>query len=224
MLSRSKSTKWLIIISTLITLYIVLSISLFTHDSFQHWLLTFSPNSAQNSLLVVVCLIGLSCFGLPRQVVAFTCGYFFEALFGGIFATVAVTIAAYLTFTFAQYFLQKHPFKKYQNQLDKITTFLSDSTFSKSIIIRLLPLGSNFLTNILAGIANIPKLPFLAGSFIGYIPQMFIFSLAGSGVKLAAKEHIMISVCLLILAMLLSWQLYRKIPSYRKLETIKKSD
>lgn len=212
----NKSTKWLAIISTLLALYISLSVYLFTQDPFQTWLLILSPNSPLNSFFILVTLVSLSCIGLPRQVAAFTCGYFFEALWGFILATILVTVAAYITFSISKIFARSYVLSTYQLQLAKITTFLSNDTFSKAIIIRLLPIGSNFLTNVLAGVANIPLRPFLSGSFVGYIPQMFIFSLAGSGIKLAAADQITLSVILFLVAMLLSWQLYKKIPFSRQ--------
>lgn len=159
--------------------------------------------------IALLILCGLSCIGLPRQVVAFTCGYFFGIIIGALYATITVTIAAFFTFKLASFFQQGYLAKKYNKQLIKLEAFLSDNTFSKALIIRLLPVGSNFLTNILAGIANVPLRPYLAGSCIGFIPQMIIFSLVGSGVKLAESTHIMAAVILLTIATLLGWRLYK---------------
>jgi len=49
------------------------------------------------------------------------------------------------------------------------------------MLIRLCPVGSNFLTNYLAGVTAIPFWTFLTASFLGYLPQSFIFALLGSG-------------------------------------------
>ncbi len=217
----NKNIKWIFITSVFIGLYIVLSISLFTHESFQHWLLSFSPDDIFTSSVILLLLCGLSSLGLPRQVTAFTCGYFFHLYYGVVLATCAVTVGAYITFTIASLF-KAHPILlKYNIEVTKLSSFLSTRTFTKTLIIRLLPVGSNFLTNILAGVAGTPIKPYLAGSFIGYIPQMVIFSLAGTGVKLAATQHIVTSVALFIVALFLGWILYKK---NNKIPVIKKSD
>jgi uncharacterized membrane protein YdjX (TVP38/TMEM64 family) len=209
-ISLGKGTKWVIAISAFIALYIGVSFSLFTHESFQTWLVNLSPTNPFNTFMVLLLLCGLASIGVPRQVVAFTCGYFFQVFYGTLFATIAVTIGALITLVTARAFSPESLLSKYHLELGKINSFLSKDTLKKTIIIRLLPIGSNFITNILAGIAHIPVKPYIVGSFIGFIPQMFIFSLAGTGVKLAAMEHITVSIILFVIAMLLSWQLYRR--------------
>lgn len=154
-------------------------------------------------------LAGLSCIGVPRQVIAFTCGYFFDVVLGVLYATFTVTIAAYMTYKMASLFQHSYIATKYKKQLIQLHNFLSVNTFSKALIIRLLPVGSNFLTNILAGIANIPLSPYILGSFIGFIPQMIIFSLVGSGIKLAESTHIIAAIILFIIASLLGWRLHK---------------
>ena len=205
----SKGTKSLLVVSTFITLYVALSLSLFTQDSFQIWLLTLSPQDPLSGSIIFLLLCALSSIGVPRQVIAFTCGYLFNFYYGALFATIAVTIGALITLYISRLFHTMPLLLKYESEMAKITTFLSAETFKKAIIIRLLPIGSNFVTNIVAGVAYIPVKPYIAGSFIGYIPQMVIFSLAGSGVKMAAMQQVVISVVLFMVAMLLSWQLYR---------------
>ena len=206
----NKSTRLILITSAFVALYILLSITIFTHESFQHWLLSFSLESNLTSLLCILLLCFLSSVGLPRQVTAFTCGYVFQVYYGTVLATCIVTIGAYVTYSTSSLFKTHPALLKYNKELAKLTNFLSVNTFSKTIIIRLLPIGSNFLTNILAGVANIPIKPYLAGSFIGYIPQMIIFSLAGTGVRLAATQHILMSIALFIIALFLGWVLYTR--------------
>ena len=78
-------------------------------------------------------------------------------------------------------------YKRYANKCQQINLFLSKDTFIKCLIIRILPLGSNFLTNIVAGTLRIPLAPFVLGSGIGFIPQVLLFTAIGSG--LAFSEH-----------------------------------
>ncbi|WP_076419443.1 VTT domain-containing protein [Colwellia sp. UCD-KL20] len=196
-------------ISILVALYALLSITLFTQESFQTYLLSFTPTNVYSTLLLLTLLSGLSCIGVPRQVIAFTCGYFFGVALGVAYATFTVTLAAYITYKLASLFQHSYIATKYKTQLVQLNKFLSVKTFSKTLIIRLLPVGSNFLTNILAGIATVPLSPYILGSFVGFIPQMMIFALAGSGVKLAESTHIITAVILFIIASLLGWQLHK---------------
>ena len=205
----NKRVLWLIGVSAFVVLYALISITVFTQDAFQEYLLSISPNNIESIIQLLSILLGLSCIGMPRQVVAFTCGYFFGVILGLIYATLTVTIAAAITYKVASLFQQSYIASKYKNQLTKLHNFLSVDTFLKALVIRLLPVGSNFLTNILAGIANIPLRPYIAGSCFGFIPQMAIFSLAGSGVKLADSTHIAAAVILFAIATLIGYHLYK---------------
>jgi len=205
----NKNTLWLIAISIFVMIYALLSITLFTQTSFQDYLLSISPNSITSTITLLIILLSLSCVGMPRQITAFTCGYFFGVVLGGMYATLTVTISVYMTYKIASLFQQSYIAIKYQKQLTKLKNFLSVNTFVKTLIIRLLPVGSNFLTNILAGIASIPLKPYLLGSCIGFIPQMVIFSLVGSGIKLADSTHILSAAVLLIIATVLGYRLYK---------------
>ena len=79
-----------------------------------------------------------------------------------------------------------------------------------TIIIRLLPIGSNLITNIAAGITRVRQEPFFIGSFIGYLPQMIIFSLIGSGIEVLSIWKISTSIVLFIISSILSAYLYRE--------------
>ena len=79
-----------------------------------------------------------------------------------------------------------------------------------TIIIRLLPFGSNLITNMVAGVAQINNRQFFLGSFIGYLPQMIIFALVGSGIEVMSVWKISLSIALLLVSSILSGHLYNK--------------
>ena len=60
----------------------------------------------------------------------------------------------------------------------------------------------------LAGMARVSVKPYLLGSFLGFIPQMIIFAMAGNGVRLESNQQILISGMLFFVAILLSTSLY----------------
>jgi uncharacterized membrane protein YdjX (TVP38/TMEM64 family) len=78
------------------------------------------------------------------------------------------------------------------------------------VLIRLLPVGNNLITNLLAGVSSAPLVSFLAGSLIGYLPQTVIFVLLGSGIHVQPVWSTAISVALFVASGLLGAFLYRR--------------
>ncbi|MGJ8692610.1 MAG: TVP38/TMEM64 family protein [Thalassotalea sp.] len=175
---------------------------LFNDPSFQQQLSARLPKGLIGAVFLLLFLAGLTAVGLPRQIAAFISGFSFGTGYGFIIALIATTIGCYLTLVVARRFLTAYIDKNYPRQQSSIASFLAQQLFYKAIIIRILPLGSNFLTNIIAGVCRLDKTRYVAGSFIGFIPQIFIFSLAGAGIKLASSSHLMISASLFVLALI----------------------
>jgi len=78
------------------------------------------------------------------------------------------------------------------------------------VVIRLLPLGSNWMVNIAAGASGVRSVPFFLGSALGYIPQMLIFALVGSGTRVDQFWQVAIAMAMLVVAVVLGVWLYRK--------------
>jgi uncharacterized membrane protein YdjX (TVP38/TMEM64 family) len=163
-----------------------------------------------NTLLLFVFLSLATSIGLPRQIAALVAGINLGAFVGVIVATLAATLGCLITFSVARYLLSAKITRKYPSQLAKLSDFLSDRTFLKAIIIRILPLGSNFITNIIAGVSKVSMPAYISGSFVGFIPQMIIFSLAGSGIRLGEKNELLASAILFIIALVLAAYLVKK--------------
>ena len=66
----------------------------------------------------------------------------------------------------------------------KFDEFVGLHPFQMTMIVRLLPVGSNVLTNLIAGVSRVRPVPFFAGSAVGYLPQTLAFALVGSGVPI----------------------------------------
>ncbi|WDE05045.1 VTT domain-containing protein [Thalassomonas viridans] len=148
--------------------------------------------------------------GLPRQVAAFVSGYSFGGIYGAALATLAATVGCLLTFTLSRHLFSNKVSARYPKQIDKVSAFIEQQTLVKTIIIRLLPLGSNLMTNILAGVTRVSAKPYVLGSFLGFIPQMLIFSFAGSGVKLADEQQVYFTFALFVIIALLGSYLVRQ--------------
>jgi len=163
-----------------------------------------------NTLLLFVFLSLGTSIGLPRQIAALVAGINLGALLGVIIATLAATLGCLITFNVSRYLLSKRITRRYPEQLTKLSDFLGEQTFLKAIVIRILPLGSNFLTNIIAGVSKVSMRAYVSGSFVGFIPQMIIFSLAGSGIRLGAQNELIASGILFVIALLISAFLVKK--------------
>ena len=206
-----KSNLILTLIAIIILLVIALpSQLLFNNPAFQQQLSHYIPVGIDGAILLFLLIALLTSIGLPRQIGAFICGYCFDFIFGVMIATLATSLGCWLTFSFANKYLVHFVKRYFAKQQQAIYNFLTEQLFYKAIIIRILPLGSNFLTNLIAGACQLNAKAFIAGSFIGFIPQMVIFSLAGAGIKLASSSHLIASISLFILALLLSYHLYTK--------------
>lgn len=165
--------------------------------------------------LFVLLSLGMA-IGLPRQVAAFCAGFVLDITFGALFATFAAAIGCCISYLVSRQLLSSWVINKYPSTTKKITAFLSHQTFTKSLIIRFIPAGSNFLTNVIAGATRIPFKPFILGSALGYIPQMVIFTMIGNGIKIGSEQQLTLSALLFVLAGLLSYALYQE--NKRKLE------
>jgi len=148
--------------------------------------------------------------GFPRQILAFMGGYAFGVVKGATITVLAVGVGCVLTFAYARLLGRSFVKRKFPRKIKRIDDFLSESPFLMSLLIRLLPVGSNVVTNAAAGVSGVKALPFVAGSVLGYIPQTIVFSLAGSGVEVDPVWRISLSVILFIVSGLLGVYLYRR--------------
>jgi len=159
--------------------------------------------------LILLCTITTSC-GLPRQLAAFLGGYAFGIISGTLLATLGTILGCIVSFYFSRLLARKIINKKFSRKIAGINRFLQHKAFTKTIIIRLLPIGSNLITNLVVGVTHAKGRHFISGSFIGYLPQMLIFALAGSGVEVLSFWKIALSVVLFIISTLLSARLYKQ--------------
>lgn len=149
--------------------------------------------------------------GLPRQAVCFLGGYAFGLGEGVILAEAASGIGCLLCFLYARLMGRELVRHRFSERLEKLDAVLKEHPLSMAMMIRLLPVGSNVLTNLLAGVSSVALLPFLAGSLIGYLPQTAIFVLLGSGIHVQPVWRTAVSVALFVASGLLGVVLYRRV-------------
>jgi len=129
----------------------------------------------------------LMAIGLPRQVPAFVAGYAFGPAYGVVIALVAQVLACSLDFIWARAIGQEFVRRRFGKTLTKIDNTLAAQPFIATLTLRLMPVGSNILLNLAAGLSSVRALPFLAGSAIGFIPQTIVFAFFGQG---SAPSHV----------------------------------
>jgi len=148
--------------------------------------------------------------GLPRQIICFLAGYAFGLLEGTALAMLATLLGCVGAFFYARVMGRAFVIGRFPGRVQRIDDFLHDNPLSMTLLIRLFPFSSNVVTNLAAGVSSVVALPFFLGSAIGYLPQTFIFALAGSGFSVDPELRIAISVILFVLSGFLGVYLFRK--------------
>ncbi len=164
----------------------------------------------EGELLFLAVGMFFTAVGLPRQAVAFLGGYAFGITLGTAISVLSAAMGCVVTFTVARYLARDIVVHRFPEKLRRFDAFLSENTFTTTILIRFLPLGSNVLTNLLAGVSSVRIIPFVSGSAFGYIPQMLIFAIAGSGFAVEPNLRLAISVVLFAVSGGMGLWLYRR--------------
>ena len=158
-------------------------------------------------LVVTVLLVTV---GFPRQIISFLAGYAFGLYYGTLIALIACAIGCGLTFFFARLVGRDWVKSRFPRRLSNADQFFSANTFVTTLLIRFMPAGSNFVTNLVAGVSGAGAISFIGGSTLGYIPQTVIFALLGSGFNIDDGFQITLSALLFASSVFLGLLLYQK--------------
>jgi len=148
--------------------------------------------------------------GLPRQIVGFLAGYAFGLVAGTGLALAATVLGCILAFYYARVLGREFVQTRFSDKVRRIDGFLENNPLTMTLLIRLLPVGSNLATNLAAGVSSVRGLPFFTGSAVGYLPQTLIFALVGSGIAVEPELRISVSIVLFFLSGAVGIYLYRK--------------
>jgi uncharacterized membrane protein YdjX (TVP38/TMEM64 family) len=151
----------------------------------------------------------LAALGLPRQAISFLAGYSFGALPGLVLGVAATTLGAALSFWYARLLARNLVRAHFPRQLERLDAFARDAPFLKTVAIRLLPVGNNLVTCLVAGVSRVSASAFLSGSALGFVPQTLIFALAGSGVTVQPVLRIGASAVLFLVSGVIGIRWYR---------------
>lgn len=149
--------------------------------------------------------------GLPRQVIAFMGGYAFGFLAGTLWGLLAAVLGCAASFFYARLLARSFIAKRLAGKIAHVDNFVRDNPFTMTLLIRLLPVGSNVATNLAGGVSSVAAMPFLVGSAAGYLPQTAIFALVGSGVNVDPTWRIGLGVVLFVASGILGVYLFRRL-------------
>lgn len=162
-------------------------------------------------LVFVVMGALVTAVGFPRQVVAFLGGYAFGFIEGTGLALLGATVGCALAFGYARLLGRSLVQRHFGRKIARFEAVLAERTFLTTLLIRFLPVGSNVVTNLLAGVTRIPAPPFIGGSAVGYLPQTVVFVLIGSGVHIDPTFRIGLGVVLFVVSAAMGVYLLRDI-------------
>ncbi|MEZ5706427.1 MAG: VTT domain-containing protein [Burkholderiaceae bacterium] len=166
----------------------------------QHWAVAWP--------VFVLGSVVYTALGGPRQVLALSCGVLFGGLYGALIGTLLTGLGALLTMFAVQRLSLVWVRKRYAGKIALIKAVLAEDTWIWVCVIRLMPVGSNLVTNIAAALSDLRMRSVFFGSLPGYLPQMLIFSFAGAGFALHDGSKLWISLGLLVFSTALGLYLY----------------
>ncbi|MFZ5485028.1 MAG: TVP38/TMEM64 family protein [Pseudomonadota bacterium] len=149
--------------------------------------------------------------GFPRQIIAFMAGYGFGFLEGTALGVLATLLGCAATFFYARLFGRGLLADRLRGRVAKVDAFVRDNPFTMTLLIRLLPVGSNVATNLAAGLSSVAVSPFLLGSGLGFVPQTAVFALVGSGISVDPVWRIGLGVTLFVISGAIGMWLYRRL-------------
>jgi uncharacterized membrane protein YdjX (TVP38/TMEM64 family) len=164
--------------------------------------------------VVFVAGAGLWCaFGLPRQVAAFAAGLAYGALEGLALVTVASVLGSVCGFYWARWAGLGEVMRAGPGRLGKslvrLDGVLTRQPFLSVLTLRLMPVGSALLLNLLCGLSGMALGPFVLATVLGGLPQNAIAVLLGAGTGVGAAWQYAAAAVLFVLSGMLGVWLWR---------------
>lgn len=184
---------------------------LWQHIADKDWIASYvSHNGVRGELILLTFGILFTACGGPRQLIAFTFGFTFGSVNGVLLTLLCTVIGAAAAYMVAHFIFKQALLRHFGRRYQRFQAFVSVQPFTKVLVARIFPVGSNLVTNLLSGVASVPFTAFMMASLIGYMPQTLIFALAGSGLGSANQWQLIVSIVLGIISLVLTGHLYRR--------------
>ena len=205
----------LLFLATLVAIGYVLEEGLLQGMLSEEWIDREVRGQGVSGELLFLAVGGLvTAVAIPRHIISFLGGYAFGALLGTALAVLATEIGCVIVFFYGRFvgrpLVNERMSEKMRARVLRVEDFLASNPFSMTLLIRLLPAGNNFATSLAAGVSRVPARPFLLGSLLGYVPQTFVFALAGSGIEVGARSRLVIAAVFFVVSGAIGIWLYRR--------------
>lgn len=163
---------------------------------------------------IVFVLLGTTgvAVGFPRLVLSAIGGVAFGPWGGTIYAMVGTLLGSILTFQFARRVARKSIEERFKRRWPHIRARLRQDGFPLMLLIRLCPIGNNYITNLLAGASPVRSTHFILASSIGFLPETAIFAMLGDAAVRANTHMLALALFGLLLLTAGFWWLYRRTP------------
>ena len=200
----------LVFLATLIAIGYVLESGLLQDLLSESWIDREVRGKGMSGELLFLAVGGVvTALAVPRHIVSFLGGYAFGLGLGTALALLATELGCVLTFFYARLVARPLVSARLGARVRRVEDFLAANPFSMTLLIRLLPVGNNFATCLAAGVSRVPARPFLLGSLCGYLPQTFVFALAGSGIEMGGSLRVAFAVLFFLISGAIGIWLYR---------------
>lgn len=185
-------------------LYFASDHPLWQHLSDRVWIAQYVEDQGSRAILLLL-LTGIlfTACGGPRQLIALLFGCLFGATLGISYTMLCIAASAAITYWLARIALKQPLGKYFPKKLQRFEQFVQIRPFGKILLLRLLPIGNNLLTNLCSGIISVPFQAFFLGSVLGYLPQTLIFALIGSGIGNGLPLSQTVSVIVIVICLYL---------------------
>lgn len=147
--------------------------------------------------------------GLPRQSIALLGGYLFGTTLGGLFALTATLGGCVMAYHLAAYFGSARVQRYMPRLLSPLEEWTRYRVFEKTLMVRLMPVGSNLATNVAAGLVRAPRMQFFSASAIGFLPQTMVFVIGGSSANTSSFWQLTIGSLLFVISLAIGMHSYR---------------
>lgn len=157
--------------------------------------------------------------GLPRQGICFLAGALYGFL-GSLWISTAATVAGSLiTFVLARFlrldtvyrFVSGFLSRKKKLYVLRTLRYIEENSFSAILAIKIMPVGSAFVLNVICGAGAVQYRPFLLATFIGSLPQTVLFCMAGAGMTMPESGKEILYLFLFIISVILITRVFIKI-------------
>ncbi|GAA4504992.1 TVP38/TMEM64 family protein [Gluconacetobacter tumulicola] len=151
--------------------------------------------------------------GLPRQLVCFAAGVSYGTAEGIVLASLATLAGAVSGFGWARGVGRASVRRRLAGRLARLDGFVTAHPFTAILTIRLLPVGSALMLNLLAGVSGAGFVPFVLATLLGSLPQTVVFVLLGGGARIGHGWQVALAAVLFAGAGALGLWLARRMAS-----------